>query len=62
MGVVGEFCTSPLCSSSFFVFFFLPILRLFITFFNVHTFDDAWYVEIAHLSHPQAVFMNPPTI
>jgi hypothetical protein len=64
MGVVGELCTSRLCSFSSFFYLSrtqLGILRLIIIFFYVHSFD-AWYVEIAHLSHPQAVFMTPQQI
>jgi hypothetical protein len=49
------------CSSRFFFFPQLGILCPFIIFFYVHPFD-AWYVEIAHLSHPQAVFMIPQRI
>jgi len=69
MGVVGELCMSPLCSSSFFSSFF-PVAIFSVScacslfsFMCIRlTFDDAWYVKIAHLSHPQAVFTNPPTI
>ena len=43
MDVVGELCTSRLCSSRFFVVFFTPplslVLRLIIIFFYVHPFD-----------------------
>jgi hypothetical protein len=49
-----------LCSSSFFFSLSFQHGSLFIIFFYVHPFD-AWYVEIAHLSHPQAVFMIPST-
>ena len=49
--VAGEPCTSRLCSSNFpclfFPFHLLGILRLFIIFFYVHTFDDAWYADIS---------------
>jgi hypothetical protein len=67
MAVAGELRTSRLCSSSFFVFFFpLPsaryILRLFIIFFYVHTFDDAWYVEICSSKPPTGSIYKPSTI
>jgi hypothetical protein len=64
MAVAGELCTSRLCSSSFSVFFFPPpiILRLFIVFFYVHTFDDAWYVEICSSKPPAGSIYEPPTI
>ena len=60
MGVAGELCMSRLCSSRGFFFHTLSSCPLIILFY-VHSFD-AWYVEIAHLSHPQAVFMNPTNI
>ena len=66
MAVAGELCTSRLCSSSFPWLFSPPILlrilRLFIIFFYVHTFDDAWYVEICSSKPPTGSIYNPPTI
>lgn len=56
MGVAGMLCMIHICSSSFSLCFsLLCILRLFIIFLHVHSFDT-WYVEIAH---PLAVFMTP---
>ena len=70
MAVAGELRTSRLCSSSFpcfFLSFFCLsyllsiLLRLFIIFFYVHTFDDAWYVEICS-SKPLTGSIYEPSI
>jgi hypothetical protein len=64
MAVAGELRTSRLCSSSFSVFFLYHQLpsALFIIFFYVHTFDDAWYVEICSSKPPTGSIYEPPTI
>ena len=48
----------------FFIFpsHLLGVLRLFIIFFCVHTFDDAWYVEICSSKPPTGSIYYPPTI
>jgi hypothetical protein len=49
----------------FFPFFpshLLGVLRLFIIFFYVHTFEDAWYVEICSSKPPTGSIYYPPTI
>jgi hypothetical protein len=63
MAVAGELCTSHLCSSSF-LCFFSPShlhgnLRLLTIFFYVHTFDDAWYVEIYSSKPPTGSIYKP---
>jgi hypothetical protein len=40
----------------------LGILRLSIIFFYVHTFDDAWYVEICSSKPLTGSIYKPPTI
>ena len=60
MAVAGELCTSRLCSSSFPCFYFPPYPALVHSF--VHTFDDAWYVDICSSKPPTGSIYKPPTI